>query len=58
MFSNLYLLKLFLFSLSFCDITGLVKCSVELASLSDIGSVFERLRAGSIKGRVVINMEA
>lgn len=57
-FSNLHLLRTFFFFLSFCDMTGLVKCSVELASLSEIGSVFERLRAGSIKGRVVINMEA
>lgn len=37
---------------------GQVKCSVELAPLADISKVFERLRAGTIKGRVVINMEA
>jgi D-arabinose 1-dehydrogenase-like Zn-dependent alcohol dehydrogenase len=37
---------------------GQVKCDVELAKLVDINTVFDRLRAGTINGRVVINMDA
>lgn len=36
---------------------GLVKCSVELGELENISAIFNRLREGSILGRVVIKLD-
>lgn len=37
---------------------GLVKCEVEVASLSSINEVLDRLRKGQVQGRVVVEMDA
>lgn len=36
---------------------GLVKCTVELDKLENINNIFDRLKANSIEGRVVIKMD-
>jgi alcohol dehydrogenase, propanol-preferring len=35
---------------------GLVKCQVEMASINDVESIFDRLRKGQVMGRIVLDL--